>query len=93
MMFNIFNNTAPAYMADYIPRFNQTYNTRRSENSFVVSNVNSCGSTSFKWNGVKLWNNLPNSIKCIESKGNFKGRSKKLLFEKMHEVETSEFSM
>ena len=62
-------------------------------NSFVVSNVNSCGSTSFKWNGVKLWNNLPNSIKCIESKGNFKGRSKKLLFEKIHEVETSEFSM
>ena len=92
MMYNIFNDTAPAYMSDYLPRFNQNYNTRRSENSFVVSHVNSYGSTTFKWNGVKLWNNLPNSIKCIESKSNFKRKSKKLLFEKMHAVEISEFS-
>jgi len=83
MMYKIFNNTAPSYMSDYIPRFAQSHCTRNSVNSFEILHVKTHGSRSFKFNGVKLWNSLPNYIKCAENKDTFKYKCKQYLTKKM----------
>ena len=39
------------------------------------------------YNGVRLWNSLPDSIKLIEVKDNFKKKCKKLFFFQFSEEE------
>ena len=70
-------------MSDYIPRFAQSHCTRNSVNSFEILHVKTHGSRSFKFNGVKLWNSLPNYIKCAENKDTFKYKCKQYLTKKM----------
>ena len=87
MMYKIFNNTAPNYMSEYIPHFTQIQCTRNSVNSFEVAHVKTHGSCTFKFNGAKLWNRLPNYIKCAENKDTFKHQCKTFLFKKMTQEE------
>lgn len=82
MMFNVFSCTAPSYMVNYIPCVVQHHNTRNSTNSFILHCVNSFGSLSFRHNGVKLWNSLPNHIKYSNSKDKFKSKCKQYLYSK-----------
>jgi hypothetical protein len=93
IMFTIFKETAPAYMLDYIPRNFQSHCTRQSLNTFVLPHVKSHGSLSFKWNGVRLWNSLPNFLKCATSKDSFKYKCKKFLFDKMVKKESMDYIM
>ena len=55
----------------------------------VVPHVKGQGSKSFMFNGAKKWNELPNYMKCIESKDDFKDTRKQYLFKKMEEKEQS----
>ena len=71
LMFNIFNNVAPSYMCD-INRISHRHNTRQSDSAFVVPGVKGQGSKSFKFNGSKLWNELPMNMKHVQQKNRFK---------------------
>ena len=67
LMFNIFNNVAPSYMCD-TNRISHRHNTRQSDSAFVVPSVKGQGSKSFKFNGSKLWNELPTNMKHVQQK-------------------------
>ena len=67
LMFNIFNNVAPSYMCD-INRIAHRHNTRQSDSAYVVPRVKGQGSKSFKFNGSKLWNELPTNVKHVQQK-------------------------
>ena len=82
MMFNIFNNVAPSYMCD-IDRITHSHNTRHSDSVCVVPRVKDQGSKSFKFNGCKLWNELPTNVKNAQQKFRFKKVCKTLLMTKM----------
>ena len=59
--------------------------------SYVIPQVKSQSKLTFKYNGAKLWNFLPLTLKKIENKDNFKVECKKHLFNKMQEIENSEY--
>lgn len=90
-MYNIANGSAPKYMLDFIPRNVSKQHTRHSNLSFNLPQVKTPGSQTFKFNGVKLWNSLPDYLKCAESKNVFKYKCKKFLLKKMCQVEAQEF--
>ena len=91
-MYSIFSNTAPSYMRqlDFV---SHCYRTRRSNLSYVIPDVKTQGSFTFKFCGIKLWNQLPLNIKKCESKEEFKKRCKRHLINEMKEEETSEFTV
>ena len=92
LMYKVFNNTAPAYLCKFQKVSDvHSHNTRNSESSYVIPHVNTQGSLSFMYNGAKLWNKLPGSIKSSESKDVFKSKCKAYLFNKMSMAESSEF--
>ena len=78
-------------MIDHIPRFLPAHCTRRSQLSFIVSSDGTQGSMSFKCNGVKLWNKLPNVIKTSISKDKFKYNCKSYLMSRMKDKEEEDF--
>ena len=84
LMFNIFNNVAPSYMCD-INRISHRHNTRQSDSAYVVPGVKGQGSKSFKFNGSKLWNELPTNVKHVQQKIRFKKECKALLMTRMNE--------
>jgi len=61
-MYNINRGLAPEYMVNSFQLLDSSHQTRNSTLSYVVPRVNSFGLKSFKYNGVKLWNNLPTHI-------------------------------
>ena len=84
LMFNIFNNVAPSYMCD-INRISHRHHTRQSDSAFVVPGVKGQGSKSFKFNGSKLWNELPTNLKHVQQNNRFKKECKALLMTRMKE--------
>ena len=66
LMFNN-NNVAPSYMCD-INLISHRHNTRQSDSAYVVPCVKGQGSKSFKFNGNKLWNELPANVKHAQQK-------------------------
>ena len=86
LMFNILNNVAPSYMCD-INRILHRHNTRQSDSAYVVPGVKGQGSKSFKFNGSKLWNELPTNVKHVQQNIRFKKGCKALLMARMKEKE------
>mgnify|MGYP007048714126 CR=1 FL=1 len=80
-MYNISQQTAPLYLIEHVPRLVPKHFTRRSQFAFIVSNVKSHGCVTFKFNGVKLWNELPFDIKTCDTKDKFKKKCKQALIE------------
>ena len=62
-MFNIINGNAPAYLISGINMNQHRYSTRARELSCVIPRVKCSGLTSFLYQGVCHWNNLPLEIK------------------------------
>ena len=75
-MYNIFNNCAPLYLCNLFTRIGHVYNTRHSENNFVLPSAKGISSSNFSFQGVKIWNDLPNYIKLSQNKDVFKKRVK-----------------
>ena len=67
LMFNILNNVAPSYMCD-INQISHHHNTCQIDSAYVVPRVTGQGSKSFKFNGSKLWNELPTNVKHAQKK-------------------------
>ena len=55
---------SPIYLSDLVAKTNQMYNARNVK-SVLIPNFNSAtyGYNSFKYQGAKIWNKLPNVIK------------------------------
>ena len=70
-MFNIINGNAPTYLISGINMNQHRYSTRTRELSCVIPRVKSSGLTSFLYQGVCHWNNLPLEIKQCPSKDTF----------------------
>ena len=77
-VYKIFNHTCPSYFSkDFVRLLDlHKHSTRGSMNNFYVPTINSIGKTTFYFNGILDWNNLPNSIKQISGKLKFKNEVK-----------------
>ena len=71
-MYDISKGNAPNYMTSMFEKSNNTHDTRNSMSVFTIPRVNKFGLNSFKYTGIKLWNNLPLNIKIKTSKNVFK---------------------
>ena len=90
-MYCIHTKCAPPYLCNIVP-VSHSYSTRKSSMSYVLPNVKSQGSKTFKYNAIKLWNDLPNSVKESDSKESFKRNCKLYQMEKMKLLELNEFT-
>ena len=90
-MYSILKRTGPSYMCNF-ELIGHSYGTRKSKLSFVIPHVNTQGSYSFKFCGIKLWNELPLNIKNSVNKSEFKSKCKTFLFDKMKRIENSDFT-
>jgi len=92
-MFSVFNNCAPMYMISQFSRMSNhhQHQTRSVSNSFALPRVNSHGHHSFRFNGIKMWNNLSNDIQSCNTKDMFKRKCKKYLMEELRKEETDVF--
>ena len=63
-IFKIYKDLAPTYLRDVTIKSNSPYSIR-NENNLLLPNFRyvKYGYNSFKFNGILLWNNLPNDIK------------------------------
>ena len=86
---NIINGNAPAYLISGINMNQHRYSTRARELSCVIPRVKCSGLTSFLYQGVCHWNNLPLEIKQCPSKDTFKYQVKYLLYSRLFVQETS----
>ena len=93
LMYGIVNNTAPAYLCSSITHSSHNHNTRRSHLSLTVPQTKTQGSHSFKYCGIKLWNNLPIDIKNSQSKNIFKSKCKRFLMNKMKQDNSNEYTV
>ena len=90
-MFNIFHKKAPSYLIQSFSNIPHNYNTRRAERSFFLPRPRGVDITNFSFQGAKLWNDLPLSIKRIDTKDNFKKKLKLHLRSKSYEREARNF--
>ena len=87
--FNIFHEECPSYLQANFER-TQTihdYNTRNSSVNFLIPRTNCLGQTTFYYNAIKDWNDLPQEIKLLSGKANFKNKAKAFLYAKMDKTE------
>ena len=78
-MYNIFYDQAPSYLCQFKRVVSvHSYGTRGSEMNYVIPEIKTQGKKTFTYNGARLWNSLPDSIKLIEVKDNFKKKSKNI---------------
>ena len=92
LMYNIFYGLAPSYLCHFERVDNlHSYGTRHSVLSYVLPEIKTHGGKTFMYNGAKLWNSLPVSLRSIESRDNFKIKCKKFFFDQMKNIENSQF--
>jgi len=91
LMYNIYYGQAPSYLCQFKKVDTvHSYGTRGSVMSYVLPNIKTQGKKTFMYNGAKLWNSLPVSMKTIECKDNFKKKCKKYFFSLMEKSENSQ---
>ena len=80
-VFNVVNNISPTYMYSNFQRVSDvhSHNTRSSLFNFAVPISNSSTQQTFYYNGIKIWNTLPNDIKAMPDKHSFKLKVKSYL--------------
>ena len=92
LMFNISCGTAPDYMSSLFKSKNSIQCiTRRNQKSFVLPHVKSRERQGFRFNGVRLWNNLPGFMKDIVCRNSFKNKVKTFLMHEMGALEKDSF--
>ena len=63
-IFKIYHGMSPIYLSDLVAKTNQMYNARNVKSVLIPSfNSATYGYNSFKYQGAKIWNKLPNVIK------------------------------
>ena len=76
-VFKCLNDIAPVYLREMFSKHSRSHNTR-SVNSLTQSRFNTYkyGFYSFKYLGAKLWNAMPNNIRCAVTLKDFKDKIK-----------------
>ena len=92
LMYSIYHGTAPSYFSDFDAP-SHSHRTRNSNMAYLIPNVHSQGKCSFQYNGILLWNKLPQKIKSIKVKNMFKSECKLMLMDKMFKKESCEFTV
>ena len=90
LMYCVHTKTAPSYLCNAKP-VSHNYSTRRSDLAYVLPKIKTQGSKTFSYNSVKLWNDLPYSIKNAESKEMFKNDCKMFLMDRMKTLEENKY--
>ena len=72
-IFKIINKLGPIYLHDLLSLKEQCYNLRNDQ----IAKLPRCkskkyGLNSFRYEGAKIWNVLPNELKCIDNVKEFK---------------------
>ena len=79
--FNIINyGSADKIQEKWMPKSSSNYSNRRSHN-VTVPRVRHTSCQGFSWNGARLWNQLPESLKIITNADAFKVQAKKYIWE------------
>jgi hypothetical protein len=82
-VFKVKHNIAPEYLKEhFIPADSvHSYSTRfRETGCYSIPKVKGFGMKSFSYNGCKLWNTLPTSVKNINKLADFKLAVRKQLY-------------
>ena len=93
LMYNIFNGCAPNYL-DSFHCTSHSHNTRNNVYSFNIPYCKSHSKVGFEYNGIVLWNGLPNLVnylKNIDDRNVFKLKCKKYFLEKMFHQQNCDF--
>ena len=89
-VFRCLHNLAPQYLCTLFRRKVNTRNLRSSSKALLLeiphANRRTYGDRSFQVNGAKIWNEVPDSIRLIESVTEFKKNLKTYLFTKSYGV-------
>lgn len=82
LVFKCLHNQAPVYLTELTVRLNHHRALRSSHTNLLVPRfkTSTYGARSFSVIGPKLWNDLPNDIKCASSLASFKSKLKTHLF-------------
>ena len=77
----IFYNRCPEYLKEHFIKVNEhhRYNTRSSQFNFVVPKIRGVDCTSFFYNAITDWNDLPNEVKAVKNHDSFKTNLKAFL--------------
>ena len=90
--YDIYHGTAPSYLRNAIRVADvHSHNTRNSSLNFMVPAVKSQGKLEFMFNGIKVWNALPDEVKLSYSKPIFKRKVKSHFLYEMGALESESF--
>lgn len=80
-MYNVYHKSAPRYLSQGFTavQSQHSYSTRSADFNFVVPIAKGVSQFNFSTQGVKVWNSLPSSTKCLNVKTNFKSKVKMFL--------------
>ena len=88
LSFNFFAGTAPTYIPEMYFPLEQSRCTRRSLNKLWIPNQRTNrGLKILSYVGPRLWNSLPNLVKCAKNVNNFKHKLKELFFNSLKDQE------
>ena len=92
-VYKVLNGNAPSYLSDHfsLTSSRHSYNTRSSSSSIYIPTFNTQSQHSFRLSGAKIWNSLPSCIRNVSSLQLFKKSVKAFMYEKLSELEESEF--
>ena len=91
LMYKIFYGFAPSYLCKFQRVDNvHSYGTRGSVMSYVLPEIKTQGKKTFMYNGAKLWNSLPVSLRSVDCNDNFKKKCKQYFFGEMIKCENSQ---
>jgi len=79
------NNLCPSYISDLLETYKPTRSLRSSSRNLLViprSRLKSYGDRAFSASAPKLWNDIPEAIKCSENLDSFKRNLKTYLFKR-----------
>ena len=90
LMYKIHVGTAPSYLSNML-RLNHCHGTRYNTNSFVIPHCGTIGKTTFEYNGIVMWNQLPIGLKQCTNIVSFKQKCKSYLLQKLITSEECEY--
>ena len=92
IMYKIYHGEVPSYICS-MACVHHNHATRNRNRTFVVPQVKTHSSKSFKLNGIKCWNDQPCNIRETNSKEDFKFKCKKHLSKQMKSEAKSVFTV
>ena len=78
LTFKALNNLCPSYISDLLETYKPTRCLRSSSRNLLA--IKSCGDRAFSVCAPKLWNDIPEIIKCSANLNTFKRNLKTYLF-------------